>query len=365
MVALERQHAGIEHKLHDVLSRLIDSSEFTLGAELAQFETEFAEYCETSHCVGVSSGTAALRLMLQAHGIGPGDEVIVPAHTFIASALAVVHAGATPVLCDVQDGTALIDPEAARAAVGPRTVAILAVHLYGQTCDMAAINSVAKPHGLLVLEDAAQAHGARYRGQRAGSLGAAAAFSFYPSKNLGALGDGGAITTDDDVLDARLRRLRNLGQRAKGEHVELGYNDRLDALQAAMLRVKLKCLEGWNKSRQVRAARYRELLPPEASVVEERPDSPSVHHVFAVRFEHRDEVAARLAADGIQTAVYYSSPVHRHGAWTGEPLRHQGLPVSERWAAEELSLPMHPDLLPEEIERVAGAVHSAVRSRIA
>src|SRR6185437_2835660 len=191
---------------------------------------------QARHCVGVASGTAALSLMLEAYGIGPGDEVIVPAHTFIASALAVAHVGATPVLCDVLDGTGLIDPAAARASVGPRTAAILAVHLYGQACDMDAIHSFAGPRGLLVLEDAAQAHGATYHGRRVGSLGDAAAFSFYPSKNLGALGDGGAICTDDDVLAGRLRRLRNLGQRAKGEHVELGYNERLDGLQAALLR---------------------------------------------------------------------------------------------------------------------------------
>ena len=187
-VALEQQHAHIEHELKDAFARLLQSSAYTLGVEVERFEAEFAEYSEARHCVGVASGTAALSLMLEAYGIGPGDEVVVPAHTFIASALAVAHVGATPVLCEVIDGTGLIDPDAARAAVGPRTAAILAVHLYGQACDIGALDAFAKPAGLLVLEDAAQAHGARYRGRRVGSLGAAAAFSFYPSKNLGALG---------------------------------------------------------------------------------------------------------------------------------------------------------------------------------
>ena len=262
-VALEQQHAPIEHELKDAFARLLKSSAYTLGVEVERFEADFAEYSEARHCVGVASGTAALSLMLEAYGIGAGDEVIVPAHTFIASALAVAHVGATPVLCDVVEGTGLIDPDAARAAVGPRTAAILAVHLYGQSCDIGALDAFAKPAGLLVLEDAAQAHGARYRGRRVGSLGAAAAFSFYPSKNLGALGDGGAICTDDDVLAARLRRLRNLGQRTKGEHVELGYNERLDGLQAALLRVKLAHLDEWNEARRAHAAHYRRLLEPE------------------------------------------------------------------------------------------------------
>ncbi len=363
-VALERQHAGIEHELSAAFVRLLGSSAFTLGAELERFEAEFAEYSEVEHCVGVASGTAALALTLRAYGIGPGDEVIVPGHTFIASALAVAHVGATPVLCDVDDGTGLIDPDAARAVVGPRTAAILAVHLYGQTCDMAAIDAFAKPHGLLVLEDAAQAHGARYDGRRAGSLGAAAAFSFYPSKNLGALGDGGAVCTDDAVLAARLRRLRHLGQRAKGEHVELGYNERLDGLHAALLRVKLPHLDRWNGARRAHAARYRQLLPAAARVLEERPHSPCIYHLFPVRIRARDAVAAALRANGIETGIHYAPAVNGHPVWVDAPLRHGELPVAEAWAAEELSLPMHPDLQPGEIERVVDAVHAAVSTRI-
>jgi dTDP-3-amino-3,4,6-trideoxy-alpha-D-glucose transaminase len=359
-VALDRQHARLSGDLQAAFLRLLGSSAFTLGAEVEQFEQEFADYCDVSHCVGVSSGTSALMLMLKAHGIGPGDEVIVPGHTFIASALAVAHAGATPVLCDVDEGTGLIDPDAARAAVGPDTAAVLAVHLYGQSCDMAAINDFAKPKGLLVFEDAAQAHGARFRGERVGSLGAAAAFSFYPTKNLGALGDGGAVCTDDEDIAARVRRLRNLGQKGKGQHVELGYNERLDGLQAALLRVKLGYLDESNNARRAHAARYRELLPTQARLLTERADSPCIYHLFPARFEDREAVGAALRDHGVDSAVHYAPAIHGHQAWAEYPIRHGDLPASEAWAAHELSLPMHPDLRPDEIERVAEKVTEAV-----
>ena len=359
-VALDLQHTPVEGELKAAFARLLGSSAFTLGAEVDGFEAEFAAYSQARHCVGVASGTAALSLMLEAYGVGPGDEVVVPAHTFIASALAVSHVGATPVLCDVLDGTGLIDPAAARAAVGPRTVAVLAVHLYGQTCDMDAIHAFAGPRSLLVLEDAAQAHGATYHGRRAGSLGNAAAFSFYPSKNLGALGDGGAVSTDDDVLAARIRRLRNLGQRVKGEHVELGYNERLDGLQAALLRVKLPHLDAWNEARRAHAARYRELLEAEVTLVQEMSECRSVHHLFPARFADRDAVAATLGEYGIETGIHYSPAVHQHPAWRDSALRHGAVPNAEAWAAEELSLPMHPDLTPDQVERVAAAVYEAV-----
>jgi dTDP-3-amino-3,4,6-trideoxy-alpha-D-glucose transaminase len=358
-VALDQQHAQIERDLKEAFARLLASSAYTLGVEVERFEVEFAAYSEVAHCVGVASGTAALSLMLEAHGIGMGDEVIVPAHTFIASALAVAHVGATPVLCDVLDGTGLIDPDAARAAVGPRTAAVLAVHLYGQACDIDAIESFARPNSLLVLEDAAQAHGARYRGRRAGSLGAGAAFSFYPSKNLGALGDGGAVCTDDEVLAARIRRLRNLGQRTKGEHVELGYNERLDGLQAALLRVKLPYLDEWNDARRSHAAHYRRLLEPGVTLLEERLESPCVYHLFPARFENRDGVTRTLREHGIETGVHYTPAVHQHPAWASSTLRHAEVPNAEAWAAQELSLPMHPDLTPDEVEHVAEAVDGA------
>jgi dTDP-3-amino-3,4,6-trideoxy-alpha-D-glucose transaminase len=361
-VALERQHTLIEHKLHGAFVRLLCSSAFTLGEEVERFESEFAAYCEVAHCVGVSSGTAALALILEGYGIGPGDEVIVPAHTFIASALAVAHVGAIPVLCDVEDGTGLIDADAARAAIGPRTAAIIAVHLYGQTCNMAALEAVAKSHGLLLLEDAAQAHGAGYCGHRAGSLGAAAAFSFYPTKNLGALGDGGAVCTDDEVLAARIRRLRNLGRRSNGEHVELGYNERLDALQAALLSVKLAHLDAWNAARRAHAGRYHLLLPDHARVLGLGSECECIYHLFPVRVAERDAVAASLRELGIETGIHYTPAVHQHPAWRDGQIVCGEVPNAEAWAAEELSLPMHPDLLPTEIERVAEAVHRVVPS---
>jgi dTDP-3-amino-3,4,6-trideoxy-alpha-D-glucose transaminase len=356
--ALERQHGPIEDQLREAFARVLSNSSFILGEEVDRFEEEFAGYCEVGQCVGVSSGTAALSLILRARGVGPGDEVIVPAHTFVASALAVAHVGAVPVLCDVDAGTGLIDPDAARAMVGPRTAAIIAVHLYGQACDIPALEAFAHPRGLLVLEDAAQAHGARFRGRPVGSLGTAAAFSFYPSKNLGALGDGGAVCTDDAWLAARVRRLRNLGQRSKGDHVQLGYNERLDGLQAAVLRAKLPYLDGWNAARRQHAIRYRELLPDGLRLLTERPESPCIYHLFPVRVTHRDAVAASLSLNGIESGVHYEPAVHQHPLWNGYELRHGPVSRAEAWAAEEISLPMHPDLEPQEIERVAEAMHA-------
>lgn len=360
---LDRQHLAIDTDLHAVLDRMLRSSAFVLGEEVEQFEAEFAAFCKATHCVGVSSGTAALELTLRASGIGPGDEVIVPAHTFIASALAVAHAGAVPVLCDVDEGSGLIDPEAARALVGPQTAAIIGVHLYGQPFDLHAIEALARPAGLLVVEDSAQAHGARYHGRTVGSLAAAGAFSFYPSKNLGALGDGGAVCTNDSALADRLRRLRNLGQRAKGEHVELGYNARLDGLQAAMLRVKLPHVDAWNEARRTHAARYRYLLSDVARMLEERVDRTCVYHLFPIRLAGRDALAAALRERGIETGIHYSPAVHSHPAWAHYPLRHGDVPRAETWAIEELSLPMHPDLDRAEIEYVAEAISDELSAR--
>ena len=278
---LSREHAAIAGELDEALRRLVGSSSFTLGEEVERFEQEFAAYCGVEHCIGVASGTAALSLTLIAAGVGRGDEVIVPAHTFIASALGVLHAGATPVLCDVEEGTGLIDPESAAACLSARTAAILPVHLYGQLCDMGALHALAERHGLFVLEDAAQAHGASEGASRAGALGRAGAFSFYPSKNLGALGDAGAITTRDPEIARRARELRNLGQRAKGEHVVAGFNERLDGLQAAFLGVKLRHLDRWNAARRTAASAYREALGDDVVLLEDR--GSCVYHLFPVK----------------------------------------------------------------------------------
>jgi dTDP-3-amino-3,4,6-trideoxy-alpha-D-glucose transaminase len=356
-VGLARQHATLGDELREAFERVVGSDGFILGPEVEAFEREFADYCAARECVGVASGTAALALALTAAGIGPGDEVIVPAHTFIASALGVLHAGATPVFCDVQRDTGLIDPDGIVAVLGPRTAAVIAVHLYGQACDMDEVGALARRRGLFVLEDAAQAHGASCNGRPVGSLGDAAAFSFYPSKNLGALGDGGAVCTSDSALAERVMQLRDLGQRRKGEHVVIGYNARLDGLQAALLRVKLPHLDGWNAARRAHAARLREGLPPELAALGERAQTPCVYHLFPVRHAARDRLAKLLRADGVSVGLHYTPAVHRHPALAGLPAdaRPVELPESEAWAREELSLPMFAELQAAELERTIAA----------
>jgi dTDP-3-amino-3,4,6-trideoxy-alpha-D-glucose transaminase len=363
-VDLGRQHASLAEELHCALDRVIGASAFVLGEEVELFEEEFAAYCGTEHCVGVASGTAALMLSLKAAGIEAGDEVIVPAHTFIASALAVVHAGATPVFCDVDEGTGLIDPDAAASVVGPRAAAVLAVHLYGQACDIDALGALAGRHGLLLVEDAAQAHGAVHRGRRAGSLGHAGCFSFYPSKNLGALGDGGAICTDDPAIARRARQLRNLGQLRKGDHAVAGHNERLDGLQAAMLRAKLRRLDGWNERRRAHAARYRRMLPSDLRPLVERPESPCVYHLFPVRVQDRRRLASRLAAAGVETGVHYSPALPEQPPFVRDAPPIESFPAAAAWAAEELSLPMFAELESPELERVAGACAAALEPQM-
>jgi len=349
-------------ELRAAFDRVVNASSFILGEEVERFENEFAAYCGTRSCVGVASGTAALTLALIAAGIGSGDEVVMPAHTYIATALAVVNSGATPVFCDVDDGTGLIDPRSAAACISPRTAAIIPVHLYGQVCEMEAIEALASRRGLLVLEDAAQAHGATYRGRRAGSLGAAAGFSFYPSKNLGALGDAGAICTDDPQLADRARQLRHLGQRVKGVHLIAGHNERLDGLQAALLRVKLPHLEGWNVRRRELAALYREMLEDEVRLLEERRDSPCVYHLFPIRVAQRDALLDSLAGEGIACAVHYCPAVHEQPPFAASTAQSAfTLGRASRWAREELSLPMYPELRRDEAARIAERLVDSLR----
>jgi dTDP-4-amino-4,6-dideoxygalactose transaminase len=350
---LTRQHGPLAEELTEAFARVLASSAFILGEETERFEEEFAALCQTDYCVGVSSGTAALTLMLQAAGVGRGDEVIVPAHTFVATALAVVHAGAEPVVVDVQAGTGLMDPAAAAAAITPRTAALLPVHLYGQTCAMCDLRTLCDRHGLALFEDAAQAQGAQWRGRPAGGLGRAGAFSFYPSKNLGALGDAGAIVTGDEQLAQTARKLRDLGRSPEGSHELPGYNERLSGIQAALLRIKLGYLESWNEARRRLAARYRERLSG-VQVLEETPDSPCIYHLFPIRAENRDDLAARLTEAGIGTAVHYPLCVADQPALPG--LSGAEVPVARDWAAQELSLPMFAELAPEEVDAVADAV---------
>lgn len=363
-VTLDRQHDELLPELRAAFERVVGQSGFILGAEVEAFEAEFAAYCGVRHCVGVASGTAALGLALQAAGVGPGDEVIVPGNTFIASALGVLHAGATPVFADVEQDTGLLDPQSAASVITPRTAAIMPVHLYGQVCDMEAVGALAERHGLLVLEDAAQAHGAVDHGRRAGSLGNAGAFSFYPSKNLGALGDGGAICTEDPELAQRARELRHLGQRRKGEHTVIGANERLDGLQAAFLRAKLPRLDDWNARRRSLAQAYDGLIGTGSAVavLPHRLGSDGVYHLYPVRIANRDAVAARLDAASIATGVHYAPAVHRHPAFEGLPAASGPipLPVADAWAAEELSLPMSAELTLEEVERVVVELRCAI-----
>jgi dTDP-3-amino-3,4,6-trideoxy-alpha-D-glucose transaminase len=361
-VDLARQHEAIADDLKAAFDRVMTSSAFVLGEEVEQFETEFAAYCGVRYCVGVASGTAALTIMLQAAGIRPGDEVIVPAHTFIATALAVQHAGAVPVYVDVERGTGLIDPEMVGEAIGSRTVAVLAVHLYGQACAMEPLQNLADRHGLMLFEDAAQAHGATYRGARAGGLGHAAAFSFYPSKNLGALGDGGAICTDDDAVAAGARRLRDLGRDRDGVHRECGYNERLDGLQAAFLRTKLPHLDGWTKARRAIAGEYETGLRGEVEVLEESAESPCTYHVFPIRVRARERLVRDLTHAGISTRVHYPLALPDQPALRN-PYLTRSVVTARDWASRELSLPIFPGMTPGEVNRVVQVVNEHARVR--
>jgi dTDP-3-amino-3,4,6-trideoxy-alpha-D-glucose transaminase len=356
---LGRHHAPLKAEILEAFDRLLSASAFILGEEVELFETAFAEYCGARHCVGVNSGTAALTIIMLASGVGPGDEVIVPAHTFIATALSVIHAGATPVCADVEPATGLLDAAAVAAAIGPRTAAILPVHLYGQICAMDELRALAARHGLALFEDAAQAHGASYGGARAGSFGQAAAFSFYPSKNLGALGDGGAIVTNDGELAARARKLRDLGRLDGPDHQLAGFNERLDALQAAALRIKLDHLDGWNAARRELAARYEEQLDGSVELLQERPESQAVYHLFPIRTPDRDALARRLAAEGIASGIHYPLALPDQPALP--QLRGADAPVARDWASRELSLPIFPELAASELESVTDAVRQAVR----
>ncbi|MGZ6616605.1 MAG: DegT/DnrJ/EryC1/StrS family aminotransferase [Solirubrobacteraceae bacterium] len=359
---LTRQHEPMADELRAIFDRLVGSSAFVLGEEVEQFEANFAAYCGVRQCVGVASGTAALTIMLMAAGIGRGDEVIVPAHTFIASALAVRHAGARVAYADVQPGSGLIDPTAAAAALSPQTVAILAVHLYGQTCSMEPLRALAERHGLLLLEDAAQAHGALYGTEVAGGLGHAAAFSFYPSKNLGALGDGGAICTDDAGLAGRARQLRDLGRDGAGAHRLLGYNERLDGLQAAFLRAKLAHLDQWIYERRVIAREYGERLNREVELLEESPQSPCTYHVFPIRVSGRDRLRRALGRHRIATSIHYPLVLPDQPSLCNlYPSR--PVDTARNWAKRELSLPIFPGMTEHEIDHVASIVNKYTSDR--
>ncbi len=362
LVNLERQHAALHDEIRPAIDRVIDRSDFILGHEVTAFEEEFAAYCEVKHCIGVGNGGDALTLAIKGLGIGPGDEVITVANTFIATALSIHHTGATPVLIDHEPHSYNLDPRKLVAAITPRTKAIVPVHLFGRPADMDAINAIAAEHGLSVIEDACQAHGARYKGRRVGTLGRAAVFSFYPGKNLGALGDAGAIVTNDDQLAAWLRATRNYGSTVKYHHALRGFNSRLDSLQAAVLRTKLPHLDEWNEARRQRAAQYRAGLQDLGVGLPAEPaDSEHVYHLFAISCPNRDEVLKHLRAQGIDAGIHYPIPIHRQPAFADKCLGPRPLPESESSAEQLLSLPLCPFISDAEMNRVIDCVSEAVQ----
>lgn len=354
---LQAQHAALRAELEPALARVLASGQFVLGDEVARLEEEFASYCGTRFAIALNSGTSALHLALLAAGIGPGDEVITTPMTFVATVAAILYAGARPVLVDIDPATWTIDPARIAAAITPRTRAILPVHLHGRMAAMEPILSLADAHGLAVIEDAAQAHGAEEHGRRAGSLGDAGCFSFYPGKNLGACGEGGAVVTSDARLAQRVRLLRDWGQAGKYRHVIKGYNCRMDALQAAILLVKLGHIEAWTEARRAHARRYDALLAGTGiGLPAPAAEARHVYHVYAVRLRRRDAVQQQLARAGIATGIHYPVPVHLQPAYADLGCRRGDFPHAERLAAETLSLPLYPELDPDQVRRVAATL---------
>lgn len=352
--AYEELRADLDAAYH----RVMDSGRVLMGPELEAFESEYARSVGVAHCVGVANGLEALQMVLMAWGIGPGDEVIVPSHGYIATYLAVTHTGARPVPCEPDPATYNLDPARLEALLTPRTKAILPIHLYGQPADVDAIHAIARPRGLLVLEDAAQSHGARLRGRFAGALGDAAGVSFYPSKNLGALADAGAVTTNDAGLADRLRYLRNYGSKVRYQHEFVGLNSRLSELQAAFLRAKLPHLAAWNERRAQLARHYLARLKDVGDLV--LPHAPSwvdpVWHLFVVRTGHRAALQAHLTAVGIGTQIHYPTPPHLTAAYREAGWRRGDFPLAEKLADEVLSIPIGPHHSADQVEEVCLAI---------
>jgi dTDP-4-amino-4,6-dideoxygalactose transaminase len=353
----------LKAELDDAAQRVMASGAYILGPEVSDFEAEFAAYCGVRHAIGVGSGLDALRLILMAYDLQPGDEVIVPSNTFIATWLAVTQAGGIPVPVEPDPATHNVEAGAIASAVTARTRAIMPVHLYGQPADMDDIVALGRQHGIPVVEDAAQAQGARYRGRRAGSLADAAGFSFYPGKNLGALGDAGAVTTDDDALADRVRLLRNYGSKVKYHHDVPGTNSRLDSLQAAFLRVKLRHLDAWNDRRRAVADRYRQQLQDHVVLPVVPEWAEPVWHLFVIRHPQRDALQQTLADAGVATIIHYPIPPHRTGAYAG--YEGPALPVADELAGEVLSLPIGPHLGLDDVDRIAAVVRGAVAPPVA
>jgi dTDP-4-amino-4,6-dideoxygalactose transaminase len=361
LVDLKAQHAEIADEVAQGFARVIADTSFILGPQVREFEEAFARFCKVSHCVGVANGTDAIELTVRALGLGPGDEVIVPANTFIATALGIVRAGARPVIVDC-DEHQLLDPSLIEASIGPRTRAVLPVHLFGQVADMEAISGIAAARGLAVIEDAAQSQGARRHGRPGGSFGIAAATSFYPGKNIGAYGDAGAVLTSSEEIAGRLRKLRNWGSETKYHHPEIGFNSRLDTLQAVVLSAKLKRLADWNAARRRAAARYDGMLAgiPGIELPKTLPGNEHVWHLYVVRVPRRDEVLARLHAEGIGAGIHYPVPLHLQGALRDLGYGEGDFPRAEKAAREILSLPLHPHLDEDQQARVVDCLRRAL-----
>lgn len=357
-VDLRAQIDSIRGDLTTAIDRVVDQGDFILGESVESFEREMASYCDVGFAVGVDSGTSGLELALLAYDIGPGDEVITVANTFIATVLAISATGATPILVDMDEETYGMDVEQLERVIGPDTKAIIPVHLYGHPVDMGPVLTLAKEHNLRVIEDASQAHGARYEGARVGSLGDAAVFSLYPAKNLGAFGDAGIVVTDDADVAERLRLLRNYGSPQKYVHEVRGFNRRLDTIQAAVLRVKLPHLDDWNAKRRELANRYCEKLSElgdRVKVPHTAPYAEPVYHLFVIRVPERDDLARHLADEGVSTQVHYPIPVHLQAAYAGLGHTEGSFPLSERAAKEILSLPIYPELDIDQVDRIVEA----------
>jgi dTDP-4-amino-4,6-dideoxygalactose transaminase len=358
---LKAQYVGIRDEVRSAIDDVLDNTQYILGPAVVAFETDFAAYCAAEHAVALNSGTSALHLALLAAGIGQGDEVITTPATFVATVAAIRYAGATPVLVDIDPITCTIDPGAIEAAVTERTRAIMPVHLYGQMADMDPIMEIARRRGLVVIEDAAQAHGAEYCGRRAGSIGDIGCFSFYPGKNLGAYGEGGLAVTGDEELARRMRMMRDWGQAKKYHHVLEGYNYRMDGVQGAVLGVKLRYLEQWTEARRAHAARYRELLDDSGiGLPVALEDRRHVYHVYAIRVAERDRLQEELSKRGVQTGIHYPIPVHLQPVHADLGYEAGDFPHAERLAAEELSLPMFAELTDDQVTAVAEAVRESV-----
>lgn len=352
---LKTPHQALKTELESAFRRVLDSGWYIIGKELESFEAQFAEYCGVAHCIGVGNGLDAIHLLLEAYGIGLGDEVLVPSNTFIATWLAVTRTGATPVAVEPDLYTYNMDPAAIEAAITSHTAAIIPVHLYGQPANMDAINHIAERYKLVVIEDAAQAQGARYRDRPTGSLGHAAATSFYPGKNLGALGDGGAVLTSDAAIASKVRELRNYGSKVKYQHDELGYNSRLDEIQAAFLAIKLNKLDATNTRRQEITLRYTQALAGTKIQSPHVPDwAAPVWHLYVVRTPQRDALQQHLKQHGVETQVHYPIPPHRQACYAD--MMHKPLPIAEQLANEVLSLPLSPTMTEPEITHVINSL---------